>query len=108
MSHADFLELGSWNTVCYRCGKKFKSSQMRKNWQGFYTCETCFEIRHPQDFVKGVPDFPAPPWVQSPPTDQFTTMCTPDTLSAIPGLASPGCVVPGNLSTAYDPNADYN
>jgi hypothetical protein len=55
---------GDWNSTCYRCGIKFKASQLRKTWQGFYVCDKDWEPRHPQDFVKSVPDNPGVPWVQ--------------------------------------------
>ena len=69
---ADYLALGDWNATCYECGGKFKASQMRKHWQGYYVCPSCWEPRQPQDFVRGVPDVQAPPWVQPEPADTFT------------------------------------
>ena len=95
MGQADFFKSGAWNAVCFRCGRKFKSSALVKNWQGFYTCRRCFEPRHPQDFVKGVPDRQTPPWSQPPQADAFATFCTPAGVQALPGLATPGCLIPG-------------
>jgi len=63
--NADFLKLGDWNADCFFCGKKYKASELKKHWQGFYLCSSCWEPRHPQDFVRGVPDKPAAPWVQT-------------------------------------------
>jgi len=57
------LTLGEWNAVCDRCNFKFKSSDLREEWQGLYTCRDCYEPRHPQDFLKGVKDDdPSVPW----------------------------------------------
>jgi hypothetical protein len=49
---------GQYNFTCDVCGRGFKSSQMRKRWDGAITCNegTCWEIRQPQDFVRGVRD----------------------------------------------------
>lgn len=99
---ADYLALGEWNVVCFECGQKFKSSVMRKHWQGYWVCPEHWEARHSQDFVKGVPDVVIPPWVQPEPADTFTTlMCTPNGMTAIPNQAIPGCVMPGYISTGY-------
>lgn len=92
IGQADYLALGDWNAACYRCGAKFKASMLRKNWQGYYTCDSCWEPRHPQDFVRGVPDFPAPPWTQSQ-TDVFTLFCTLEGRSAIVSQAVVDCAV---------------
>ena len=68
---ADYLELGSYNVVCFECGMKFKASVMRRNWQGYWVCPPHWEPRNVQDFVKGIPDFQTPPWVQPRPADVF-------------------------------------
>ena len=52
---------GSANYICDRCGFKYKMNQVRKEWTGLMVChgpETngCWEVRHPQDFVRGVVD----------------------------------------------------
>lgn len=74
---ADFLELGSFNAVCYRCGCKRKASSMRKQWQGFWVCPEHWEPRQAQDFVKGIQENMAPPWTQPPPADTFVPpFCT--------------------------------
>ena len=55
---------GDWKAACARCGGTFLASELRKEWKNFYTCNRCWEPRHPQDFVKAVPDKPAAPFVQ--------------------------------------------
>ena len=67
----DYLKLGDWNAVCYECGAKFKASMLVQNWKKAYVCSQCFEPRHPQDFVRGVPDAQAPPWTQPDPEATF-------------------------------------
>ncbi len=71
MSHADYLDLGGWNAVCWQCGFKFKASELRQHWQGYYVCSRCFEVRQPQDFVRSVPDVQTPPWTQPRPGPTF-------------------------------------
>lgn len=67
MAGRDYLELGSWNALCSMCGRKRKASELVKNWQGMYRCPEHNEARHPQDFVRAVPDVQTPPWVQPQP-----------------------------------------
>lgn len=48
---------GQHKKCCDQCGKVRLASQMRKQWNNLIVCaDTCFEERHPQDFVRGVPD----------------------------------------------------
>ena len=56
------LSLGSWNANCQRCDFKFKSDDLKREWTGLYVCKDCWEERHPQDFLQGVPDDPSVPW----------------------------------------------
>lgn len=64
MSRADYYAHGQWNAICDRCGFKFKSSQLRKEWTGYRVCSGCFEPRHPQDYLKGRKDKQSPPWTR--------------------------------------------
>lgn len=67
MGKADFLRLGDWNAVCYECGRKFKASTMKRQWQGYYVCQDHWTPRQPQDFVRGTKDVQTPPWTQAQP-----------------------------------------
>jgi len=78
---------GQWNAICDRCGFKFKSNQLKKEWNGLRTCHgagtnNCWEPRHPQDFKRGKPDRQAPPWTKPEPVDVFRgpNDVTPDDL----------------------------
>lgn len=103
MGQADYLKLGDWNAVCFTCGFKFKASMLRKNWQGFYECQSCHTPRQPQDFVRGVADTQSPPWVQPEPTDTFNTdACFPNDQTAYPSKAIPGCVKPAYIHPFYN------
>ncbi len=86
---------GDWNAKCDRCGQTFRGSMLRKTWQGLWVCLKDWEPRHPQDFVKSVPERPTPPFVRNP-ADIFISSCSLNSRSAIPGRAGPGCSIPGS------------
>lgn len=65
MGNKDYLKLGDWNSICDICGFKYKASEMKKRWDGLMVCEFDWEMRHPQDFIRAVPDDQAVPWVRS-------------------------------------------
>lgn len=48
--------LGDPKALCDICGFTFNLSALRKNWKGQMVCRDDFERRHPQEFVRGVPD----------------------------------------------------
>ena len=67
---ADYLELGKWNVICQRCGVKYKNDEVEKEWTGLIVCRIkCFEVRHPQDFVRSRPDNQEVPYTSPEPTD---------------------------------------
>lgn len=71
MGRADFFKLGDWNGICEECGKKFKFSNLKKTWDGRITCKRCFDYRHPQEYVRDVPDKQSVPETSLEPTDTF-------------------------------------
>ena len=98
---ADYYAPGDWNIACSMCGRKRKASMMVKNWQGMWRCPEHNEPRHPQDFVKAIPDNMSVPFAQIE-TDIDIEICTFNGQSAIPGAAIPGCMIPGR--STWDPN----
>lgn len=64
MGRADYLKLDDWNALCDRCQRKYKASQLKLEWTGWYVCKTCWEPRHKQDFLKGKPDNSNVPWTR--------------------------------------------
>ena len=66
--------LGDWNAICAVCGFKYKASQLQKRWDGIYVCESDFEQRHPQDFVRARPDQRPLPYTAPEPNDLFTSV----------------------------------
>lgn len=60
MGQADYLKLGSHNAICDGCGFKFKAEDLRMDWRGLMLCANrCWDPRHPQEFLRGVPDNPS-------------------------------------------------
>jgi hypothetical protein len=53
---------GQWNAICDRCGFQYKSAELRLEWTGFRVCSSCFESRHPQDFLKVRSERGGVPW----------------------------------------------
>lgn len=105
MGRADYLDLGTWNASCSMCGHKFKANQLTKNWQGQYRCSRCQESRHPQDFVRAVPDVQTPPWTQ-PPSDTYVAICFPNGRTAIAYFAVADCAIADFIDPAFDVNGD--
>lgn len=62
--HQGFIG-GEWNAQCAICGFVFKSAQLSEAWDKSMRCARCFEVRHPQDFVTGIPDNQSVPWSRS-------------------------------------------
>lgn len=63
-----FLD-GAWNVICDRCGEKYKSTELKKEWTGLMVCSGCWESRHPMDFLRSVPDKMAVPYTRPRPAD---------------------------------------
>ncbi len=99
-----YFKPGDHNAICFECGGKFKASELKKHWKGYYVCERDWEPREAQDFVKAIPDIVTPPWVQPPPAPIFINFCTPEGMTAISFYAVAGCVLAGYRSPAFDPN----
>ena len=49
-------EMGSWKASCDRCGRLRRSYQLQKEWTGLMCCSECWEPKHPQLDIKGIPD----------------------------------------------------
>lgn len=102
MGDADYFALGDWNSNCSMCGRKRKASEMVRNWQGMYRCPEHDEPRHPQDFVRGVPDVQTPPWTQEAGIS-YVGVCSPNNTTGIIGWGVIGCFIVGYTSPLFDP-----
>lgn len=57
--------------ICDRCGFEFPLSKLRKEWTGLKVCDADYDRRHPQEFVRGVPDNQSVPDPRPEPADVF-------------------------------------
>ena len=64
MPQHNWFESGQWNAACDICGRVFKSGKLKLRWDNARACSACWEPRHPQDFIRGIPDDPSVPWAR--------------------------------------------
>lgn len=91
----NYYKSGSWNIICQVCGKKFKSDEIRKRWDGLLVCHSDYETRHILDFIKVRDDDPSVPYVAPEPADQFIPLCQYPNTGGMAGLGVAGCAVAG-------------
>ena len=90
MGRSDYYKRGSWNAICDKCGFKFKSDDLRMQWDNLWVCGSCFDPKHPQYFVKSIPD------------DQTVPVARPDRVSAS------GTTTVKVAASKYDQTIDLN
>lgn len=73
MGRADYYKKGQWLVICDVCGMKYHSNDLKMRWDGLMTCRQDWNIRQPQDFVRGIPDPQAIPWSRPDTVPQFIT-----------------------------------
>jgi len=56
MGHVAHYKHGQHLFVCDICGFVFHSEKKRIMWNGLVVDPSCYEIRHPQDYVRGRQD----------------------------------------------------
>ena len=71
MGYTPRYDRGDWNAICDACGRKLKASALRQRWDGLKVCDLDWEPRQPQDFVRGVADYQAPPFTRPEQQNQF-------------------------------------
>lgn len=92
---------GQWNAICDRCGLEFKSSKLKKDWQGLMVDEKCHEQRHPQDLIRTHTDTSATPWARPEGDDVFIAACFIWGESAYADLGSSDCMKADNTTFSY-------
>jgi hypothetical protein len=88
---------GQWNAICDRCGFGFKSSELKRDWQGLIVCDKDYETRHPQDFIRIRPEKPAADWARPENTDLVVLICDINNSQGIAGISVAGCMVAGKV-----------
>ena len=86
MSYTPRYDNGDWIADCDVCGRKYKASALSQRWDGLMCCDDDWEIRQPQDFVRGVPDTQIAPWLRPEPPDYFipVSLNAPQVLVPVP------------------------
>lgn len=90
-------KIGDHNAICDRCGFKFKASELKETWDGFFVCKDDWEPRHPLDFVQPVRVEPVLPWSRPERTDVFVdaNYCTPSGKQGLANYGQAGCATVG-------------
>ena len=65
------LTPGDWYVWCERTGFKVPASETVREWGGKIVWNRVYEERHPQDYVRGVPERGSVPFARPKPTDRF-------------------------------------
>lgn len=102
MGRADFWLPGGWNMLCQVCGFKYKNVDMKERWDGVWCCPEDWELRQPQDFVRGVADDMAVPYTAPEPAPSFSGPQPVPTGNVVVG--TPSLYLNGVLS---NPGVDY-
>lgn len=68
----DYFKDGDFNAICDLTGMKCKASELVKRWDGMMVRRQSVEERHPQDFIRSVPERIAVPFSR-PVADVFIT-----------------------------------
>jgi hypothetical protein len=74
----DFYQEGAWNLMCAYCGRKRKNTEVLRDDQfarGLWCCPAHRDLRHPQEFARGIKEDMNVPFVQ-PPIVNFTSLNT--------------------------------
>jgi hypothetical protein len=85
-----YFKSGSWNVICDRCGNRYKAEELVKEWTGLMVCSNCFEVRHPQDFIRIPKDDPSVPWSR-PETPIDAYVCTYITAQGLADIGVADC-----------------
>ena len=101
MSYKPGWKSGRWSSLCDRCGFRYHSDALRTEWDGLKVCAPCWETRHPQDFVKVVPEKIVPPWVRDEPSDNIQTICYIWMRSGYADLGTADCALADNNVSPY-------
>ncbi len=64
-----YFKPGVWNVICQVCGRKVKSDQIKKRWDGILVCNEDFEVRHPLDFLRAINDDSSVPFTNPEPSE---------------------------------------
>ena len=92
---------GQWNAICDVCGFKFKSSKLKKRWDGLMVCKDDFEHDHPQKFIRVQETGIAAPWVRDEPEPVYDYICYLYASLAYADLGEADCMRASVVSPTY-------
>jgi hypothetical protein len=84
--------------LCQICGFKYKNEEMKLRWDGVWCCPEDWELRQPQDFVRGTADDMAVPYTAPEPGPSFSGPQPVPTGNCVVG--TPAIYVNGVLKTS--------
>lgn len=84
MSYTARYDKGNWKAICDVCGRLYKATMLQKRWDGLMCCDEDWEIRQPQDFVKGQADHQIAPWLRDESANNFIPFNFTSNLTAAP------------------------
>lgn len=93
---------GRWSAICDRCGFRFHSDELIKEWDGLRVCRPCLEPRHPQDLIRIKSERVVPPWTRPESEDTFQFICSLQTASGYADLAAADCARADNTFFTYE------
>lgn len=92
---------GAWNVHCDVCKFKFKSTEIRKRWDGLMVCKDDWETDHPQKYLRVHADKISVPYVRQESTDSQINICYIYATAAYAGLGEAGCMQAGLSTPSY-------
>lgn len=89
----NYYKQGTWNIVCYVCGKKYKADEVKRRWDDVYVCKKDYERRHDQELLRVEPEHNNVSFVRAYPlNDTFINYtCSMDESYARANIATADC-----------------
>ena len=105
MSYIARYDKGDWIALCDVCSRKYKASNLKKRWDGLMCCDDDWEIRQPQDFVRGIADTQIAPWLRSEPANSFIPVTLSQDMTNSGPVISTVTLVPFVVWAPWNPHA---
>jgi len=99
---------GQYNAICDVCGFKFKNVDLQRRWDGLIVCHEDWEIQHPQERIRPIPDQKKPLITRPEATNSFVNVdyviLQPCSVTGVYSQADYGtadCAIVGNVNQGY-------
>lgn len=87
----NYYKSGTWNIICDLCGKKCKSDEVRKRWDGLIVCAADYETRQLLDLIRPYPPERPVPFIRDEPADTLLYTCYLVFSQSIADIAQADC-----------------